>query len=123
MRSLLDHLVDSWALQENFVADEARAVLPHVGATRLNLSANYLSLLIFVMFQNGLLDALVHMATSDGPFSQRAFKILKTYLSLGNQLKLLLRRDGVVTFTYYSVTLVFPCRPDRNNSFAKIIRI
>ncbi|OQV15503.1 Rapamycin-insensitive companion of mTOR [Hypsibius exemplaris] len=75
---------DTWSLQENFVADEARALLPHISRTRVNLCANYLAVLLFIFHQNGLIDALVHVISADGKFHQRAFHLLNSYLALAN---------------------------------------
>jgi Rapamycin-insensitive companion of mTOR, N-term len=78
-------IVESWSLQENFVADEAQTLLPHIGRTRVNLGANYLALLLFIFHQNGLIDGLVHVITAEGTFHHRAFHILNAYLALGKR--------------------------------------
>lgn len=90
-------LIDSWNLQENFVADEARALLPHIGRTRVNLCANFLALLLFVFQENRLVDGLISVITADPNLHPRALYLLNSFLSLGKKMSFGLRSSMLVS--------------------------
>lgn len=79
---------DDWHLLTGFVASEGKSLLPHLAKKRLNLIDNYLSLLLYTFFTNGLLDGLVSVITvsSDAENSVRAIILVGELLHLSSQL-------------------------------------
>ncbi|XP_055330302.1 rapamycin-insensitive companion of mTOR-like [Paramacrobiotus metropolitanus] len=75
---------ESWSIQEDFVAGEARALLPHIGRTRVNLCANVITLLLFLFQQTRLIEGLVSVITADPDLHRRALYLLNSFLSLAN---------------------------------------
>uniref|UniRef100_A0A2C9LNG1 Rapamycin-insensitive companion of mTOR n=1 Tax=Biomphalaria glabrata TaxID=6526 RepID=A0A2C9LNG1_BIOGL len=78
---------DAWKLAEGFVAEEGRAILPHISPTRPNLIENHLALLLSAFFTAGLCEALIEVViTSTGPLFNRAVILLGELLHMANVL-------------------------------------
>ncbi|XP_078353189.1 rapamycin-insensitive companion of mTOR-like isoform X2 [Oculina patagonica] len=78
---------DSWKLSEGFVAEEAKALLPHRATGRTNLAKNYIALVLAAFMNAGLFESLVEVITSSDPFiSVRATILLGELLHLANTL-------------------------------------
>lgn len=84
-----NHLImqDNWQLYNGFVAAEAKTLLPHISNYRLNFTDNYISLLLYSMISNGLLESLVSIIISLDNMSNsvRATILLGELLHLTNQ--------------------------------------
>ena len=80
-------LQDNWQLYNGFVAAEAKSLLPHVSKNRLNFTDNYISLLLYSLISNGLLESLISIIiTPENLFnSVRATILLGELLHLTNQ--------------------------------------
>ncbi|NP_001267775.1 RPTOR independent companion of MTOR, complex 2 [Aplysia californica] len=76
---------DVWKLTEGFVAEEGRAILPHISHTRPNLIENHLALLLSAWLHAGLCEALVEVViTSEGALFNRAILLLGELLYMAN---------------------------------------
>ncbi|CAK1553660.1 unnamed protein product [Leptosia nina] len=74
---------DSWRLNEDFVAAEGIAILPHLGATGPDIIEIHLALLLQCFLEAGLLDSLAEViVTSDTFISVRATVLLGQLLHL-----------------------------------------
>lgn len=78
---------DNWQLYNNFVAGEAKNLLPHTSKSRLNFTDNYMSLLLYSLISNGLLESLISIIITQGNLfnSVRATILLGELLHLTNQ--------------------------------------
>jgi len=81
------NMQDDWQLYNGFVAAEAKSLLPHISNNRLNFTDNYISLLLYSLISNGLLESIVSIIiTPDNLFnSVRATILLGELLHLTNQ--------------------------------------
>ncbi|XP_048583211.1 rapamycin-insensitive companion of mTOR isoform X2 [Nematostella vectensis] len=78
---------DTWRLQENFVAQEGKDLLPHRATGRTNLVSNYTALVLAAFMNAGLLECLVEVITSSDCFiSVQATILLGELLHLANTL-------------------------------------
>ncbi|GAB1606230.1 rapamycin-insensitive companion of mTOR-like, partial [Argonauta hians] len=78
---------EEWKLQEGFVAEEGRAILPHLANIRPNLIENHLALILAAWIETGILQALVEVITStEGTLFTRAVVLLGELLHLANTL-------------------------------------
>ncbi|CAL1528119.1 unnamed protein product, partial [Lymnaea stagnalis] len=78
---------DVWKLTEDFVAEEGRAILPHISQTRPNLIENHLALLLSAFFTAGLCEALIEVViTSTGALFNRVVLLLGELLHMANSL-------------------------------------
>ncbi|XP_043216841.1 rapamycin-insensitive companion of mTOR-like [Amphibalanus amphitrite] len=78
---------ESTKLYEGFVAEEARLFLPHLGDTRPDLVMNHLAVLLYVLLENGVLEALVEVVvTADTPLSLAATLLIADILHRVNEL-------------------------------------
>ncbi|VVC96482.1 unnamed protein product, partial [Leptidea sinapis] len=74
---------DSWRLNEDFVAAEGIAILPHLSATGSDIIEIHLALLLQCFLETGLLEGLVEViVTSDTFISVRATVLLGQILHL-----------------------------------------
>ncbi|XP_040276883.1 rapamycin-insensitive companion of mTOR isoform X2 [Bufo bufo] len=76
---------EAWRLSDEFVAAEAKTILPHRARSRPDLIDNYLALVLSAFITNGLLEGLVEVITSsDDDVSVRATIILGELLHMAN---------------------------------------
>ncbi|CAI9743243.1 rapamycin-insensitive companion of mTOR [Octopus vulgaris] len=78
---------EEWKLLEGFVAEEGRAILPHLAKVRPNLIENHLALILAAWIETGILQALVEVITStEGHLFIRAVILLGELLHMANTL-------------------------------------
>lgn len=74
---------DAWKLQDGYVAQEGKILLPHVSKSRPNLVLNHTALLVYCLVEANLIQTLVNVVVSSDTFiSVRATVLLGKNYSL-----------------------------------------